>query len=96
MRRLDFGDYCVIEMKRYGVDNEFYIHKVIGAFQSNTYVDVPVQTPATEEIHVGVVDVVACICCGIDEMQVRKYRLCDVEYYEPPSMCSNVVAHHNA
>lgn len=79
---LDFGDFCVIEQKRHGGPNEKYIHKVIGRLQSNTWVDVPVQSPATETIHnVGniLVDVVACICCGVQETEVRKYRIEDVK-----------------
>ena len=38
----------------------------------------PVQCPATETMHDEVVDVVSCICCGVDETEVRKYRLSDV------------------
>ena len=76
---IDFGDFAYIEQKRYGVDNERYLHKVIGGLRSNTYVDVPVQTPATEIIHDDVVDVVACITCGVRETDVRKYRLEDIE-----------------
>ena len=77
-KELDFGHYCLIEQKRYGVPNEMYDHKVIRQLKSNSYVDVPVQTPATETLHDEVVPVVACICCGVDETQVLKYRLCDV------------------
>lgn len=77
---LDFGDYAYIEQKRYGIDNEMYLHKVIGTFQSNTWVDVPVQSPATETIHgTCIVDVVACICCGVDERKVLRYRIEDVK-----------------
>lgn len=79
MSEIDFGDYVQIEQKRYGVPNEMFLHKVIGAMQSNSYVNVPVQVPATETIlNHGVVDVVACICCGIDETKVLKYRIEDV------------------
>lgn len=79
---IKFGDYVEIEMKRYGVPNEMFLHKVIGTLMSNTYVDVPVQSPATASIHSGLVDVVACICCGIDETEVLKYRLEDVKKVE--------------
>lgn len=75
---LKFGDYVVIEQKRYGVPNEMYMHKVIGLLNSNSYVDVPVQTPATEVLHDKVEPVVACICCGVQERDVRYYRLSDV------------------
>ena len=75
----DFGDYCVIEQKRYGVANEMYTHKVVGALKSNTYVDVPVKCPAKETLHDEVVPVVACICCGVQEREVLYYRQCDVQ-----------------
>ena len=77
---IDFGDYVEIEQKRHGVPNEMFLHKVIRSFRSSSYVNVPVQVPATETIvdH-KVVEVVSCICCGIDETEVRKYRLEDVK-----------------
>ena len=75
---MDFGDYVIIEMKRYGVPNEYYTHKVVGVLRSNSYVDVPVQTPATETHHDGLVDVVACVCQGVSERDVRRYRVKDV------------------
>ena len=76
---LDFGDYCLIEQKRYGIDNELYLHKVIKQLESNTYVDVPVQTPAKEKVHNKMEKVIACICCGVSETEVRKYRLKDIK-----------------
>ena len=76
---LDFGDYCLIEQKRYGVPNEMYVHKVIGGLRSNAYVDVPVQIPRAETIHDEVVDVVACVCCGVCERDILRYRLSDVK-----------------
>ena len=65
-------------MKRYGVPNEFYTHKVINIFRSNAWVDVPVQEPAKEVLHKEMEDVVSCICCGVDETEVLKYRVKDV------------------
>ena len=79
MKLLDFGDYCEIEQKRYGCDNEMYVHKVINNLRSNSDVDVPVQTPATEVWHDSIVPVVSCICCGVVEDKVRKYRIEDVQ-----------------
>lgn len=76
---LDFGDYVLIEMKRHGVPNEKYLHKVIGVSKTNYYVNVPVQSPAREEIHSESEDVVSCVCCGIDETIVLKYRIKDVQ-----------------
>ncbi|NEW05930.1 hypothetical protein GK047_07885 [Paenibacillus sp. SYP-B3998] len=76
---INFGSYVKIEQKRFGVPNEMYLHKVIGRFESNCYVDIPVKIPRTEVLHGKLVPVVSCICCGIDETEVLKYRLVDVE-----------------
>jgi len=75
---LDFGDYIGIEQKRHGVTNEIYTHKVIGRFQSNSYVDIPGQGPATETLHKEIVPVISCICCGVSETEVLKYRESDL------------------
>ncbi len=76
---LNFGDYALIEQKRHGVPNEIYLHKVIGRRKSNTYVDVPVQTHIGEVIHNEIVDVILCICCGVSEKTVWKYKATDVK-----------------
>lgn len=74
----DFGDYALIEQKRFGTGNEMFKHKVIGRLSSNTWVDVPVRSPASEVVH-GYMEVVClCICCGIDETKVLKYRVNDM------------------
>jgi hypothetical protein len=81
-KTLDFGDYCTIEQLRHVGKNERYIHKVINRLRSNTWVDVPVQSPATETLHDterDLEEVVSCICCGVDETIVRKYRVKDVK-----------------
>lgn len=75
---VDFGSYVKIEQKRYGETNEEYLYKVIGRLKSNTYVDVPVQTPETETIHKDVVPVLNCICCGVCEKECFKFRESDV------------------
>jgi len=76
---LDFGDYCLIEMHRYGSDNEFYLHKVIGRLQSNAWCDVPVVRNPTETLHAGYIsDVIRCIQCGVSETEVVKFRVSDV------------------
>lgn len=77
-KSLDFGDYARIEQKRHGCENEMYLHKVITRLKSNSYVDVPVQSPATETRHDEIVEVISCICCGIQERDVRKYKATDV------------------
>lgn len=78
---IDFGDYVVIEQHRFGASNEWYLHKVIGSSRSVTYVDVPVTGVRKEKIHIhkDLVDVVSCIICGLDETQVFKYRVQDVQ-----------------
>lgn len=75
----DFGDYVHIEMKRYGCPNEIYCHKVINRLKSNTWVDIPVQSPATEIIHSEIEDVISCITCGVEEIEVLKYRIKDIQ-----------------
>lgn len=77
--RLDFGDYAMIEQKRHGADNEHYLHKVIGVGKSNVWVDVPVQSPAKETFHDHMEYVVRCVCCGIDERDILKYKASDVK-----------------
>lgn len=79
---LDFGDYVSIEMKRYGCDNEFYEHKVINSLESNAFVDVPVQSPAKEVWRPTIEKVVSCICCGVQETEVLKYRVKDVKFHK--------------
>lgn len=71
---IDFGDYVKIEMLRYGVPNEFYIHKVVGSLESNTWVDVPVKWPEEEQIHNKMEKVLNVICCGVDETKVYRVR----------------------
>lgn len=78
-----FGDYAIIEQKRHGVPNDMFVHKVIDQLRSNTWVDVPVQSPATETMHDEMEDVCLCICCGIDETEVRKYRVKDMLHRSP-------------
>lgn len=80
-----FGDYAIIEQKRHGVPNEMFVHKVVGQLRSNTWVDVPVQSPATETMHDEMEDVCLCICCGVDETEVRKYRVKDMRRRSPVS-----------
>lgn len=78
---IDFGDYVTIEQKRYGAENEFYLHKVIGRLRSNSYVVVPVdggKTAREEILHDEMEDVIRAVCCGVDETEVKKYRIKDV------------------
>jgi len=80
--QLKFGQYAMIEQKRHGVDNEMYVHKVIGSLSSNNYVDVPVQSPATETIHKEMTNVVACVCCGVEERIILRYKSSNVSEHK--------------
>lgn len=80
-----FGDYAIIEQKRHGAPNEMFVHKVIDQLRSSTWVDVPVQSPATETMHDEMEDVCLCICCGVDETEVRRYRVKDMRLHSPVS-----------
>ena len=83
---LMFGCYVTIEQKRYGAENEHYIHKVIGTLISNAYVSVPVDMANTrreEIVNSESVPVVACVCCGVSEREIRRYRVEDVKPYTP-------------
>ena len=76
---LDFGDYCYIEQKRYGVPNEIFSHKAVQRLRSNTWVDVPVQTPAQAVIHTGEMEeCVRAITCGACKERAYSYRLKDL------------------
>lgn len=74
---IDFGDYVKIEMLRYGVPNEFYIHKVVGSLESNTWVDVPIRVGEQEKVHNKMEKVLNVICCGVDETNVYRVRESD-------------------
>lgn len=84
-----FGDYAIIEQKRHGVPNEMFVHKVVGQLRSNTWVDVPVSVPATEALHGEMEDICLCICCGIDETKVRRYRVKDMRRHSPVSLVAD-------
>ena len=91
-----FGKYCKIEMKRFGCPNEFYIHKIVGLVKTNTYRDVPLVTGKEAVYHeptdiIGdswsdylnsMEDVLLVIQCGIDETEVIKVALKDVEIFD--------------
>lgn len=78
----DFGDFAVIEMKRHGAPNEMFYHKVIGAHESNGYVDVPVQQPPTNKWHEETVPVARVVCCGLIEDRSYVVRVEDLKYVE--------------
>ena len=77
---IDFGDYVLIEQKRYGAPNEMFQFKVVGSYQSNSYRDVPMDAvDRDKKLHPHVVDVLHVICCGIDETTVDTVRKADVK-----------------
>ena len=79
MSKLEFGDYCEIEQKRYGADNEMYLYKVVsGGIKSNSYRSVPVDAQNSERSSGEICDVILAIQCGVDEDKVEKFRLEDV------------------
>jgi len=82
--KLDFGDYCLIEQKRYRGDNEMFLYKVVsGGMRSNVYRSVPVDgrdaLNGTEKSRGDLCDVILAIQCGVDETKVEKFRLADVK-----------------
>ena len=83
-----FGRYCRIEMFRYGVPNEFYIHKIVSQSRTNTYCDVPIRWDSKPEKHEAkegvpfpdyLEEVIWVVQCGIDETKVFPVALKDVE-----------------
>ena len=79
MSKLDFGDYCNIEQKRYGVEDEMFMYKVIGTGKANYYRSVPADANNSENQHGPIVDIVKVIMCGVSEDRVETFRLKDVE-----------------
>lgn len=73
----DFGDYVLIEQKRFSGKNEMYLHKVISRFQSNSWIDVPVVVHNGPVLHDTTEDVLNVVCCGISEDKVIRYRAAD-------------------
>jgi len=79
MKKLDFGDYCTIEQRRYGADNEMYRYKVIGSGRANYYRPVPVDGNGPDRCSGEMCEVVNAIRCGVDETKVETFRLSDVQ-----------------
>ena len=75
---MDFGDYCMVEMKRYGGPNEWYVYKVIGRLRSNAWVDTPVGWKQERTLHEGdLEEVLNCVCCGVVEDRFIVLRASD-------------------
>lgn len=88
MSDINFGDYVEIEIHRYGVPNEFHLHKVIGAYQSTHYAKVPIQQgitgTGTESVPGGngFEVVLSVVRCGIAEKEIFVVRKSDVRKVE--------------
>lgn len=79
-----FGRYCRIEQLRYGVPNEMYLYKVVASLRSNCWCEVPYKTASKEVRHDSIEDCILAICCGIDETEVLRFRVADVEFVSNP------------
>lgn len=80
---IDFGDYVEIEMYRYGVPNEFYLHKVISSYFAGSRATVPIKYgvdgTGTENVPGdGIEEVLNVVQCGVDETSVFRVRKSDV------------------
>ena len=75
-----FGRYCRIEQLRFGVPNEMFLYKVVASLRSNCWCEVPYKTASKEVQHDSIEDCVLAICCGIDETEVLRFRMADVEF----------------
>ncbi len=79
MKKLKFGDYCVIGHKRFGVENKWYTYKVISRdCSANYYKPVPVCRSDKTKRQPEMIDVVRVIRCGVDETKVETFRMKDV------------------
>nr|WP_314638691.1 hypothetical protein [uncultured Olsenella sp.] len=91
-----FGRYCKIEMYRHISQNEFYVHKCIGNYESNVWVDVPIHGNPKPRLHKKMAPVMDVITCGIDESHVFRVRMCDVEMLPPEERTCHDVADRGA
>lgn len=75
----NFGDYCSIEQKRYGVSNEFYGYKVVNRLRSNSWIDVPVDARNSRpNRHDEIADIVEVISCTVGCDVVERFRISDL------------------
>lgn len=62
--------------------NEWYVHKVIGRFSSNAWIDAPIAYNSEQTRHKEMEDVLNVICCGIVEERVIRVRASDCKPVE--------------
>ncbi|MFS7206694.1 hypothetical protein AB6831_04205 [Carnobacterium divergens] len=75
---IGFGDMVKIEMYRYYSENEHFIHKVIGAFGSNAWIDTPLKWDSEITLHDHAEEVLNVVQCGLDETKVIRVAKKDV------------------
>lgn len=80
-----FGMYCRIEQLRFGIPNEMFLYEVVASLRSNYWCEVPYKTASKEVRHDSIEDCVLAICCGIDETEVLRFRVADVEFVPKPT-----------
>lgn len=80
-----FGRYCRIEQLRFSAPNEMYLYKVVASLRSNCWCEVPYKTASKEVRHDSIEDCILAICCGIDETEVLRFRVADVEFVPEPT-----------
>lgn len=79
-----FGRYCLIEQLRFYAPNEMYLYKVVASLRSNCWCDVPYKAASKEVLHDSIEDCVLAIRCGVDETEVLRFRVADVEFVSNP------------
>ena len=57
-----------------------FLYKVVASLRSNCWCEVPYKTASKEVRHDSIEDCVLAICCGIDETEVLRFRMADVEF----------------
>ena len=74
-----FGDFCSIEQKRYGAQNEFYGYKVVNRLRSNSWICVPVDARDQKpKLHDEVFDVVEVISLTAGCNVIERFRVIDL------------------
>ena len=71
-----FGLYAKIKQ---GASAEPHTYKIVGALESNSYVDIPIRCPETATIHEEVTPILRVIHCGICEEKVIRVAVKDVD-----------------
>ena len=80
-----FGWHCKIPYGHfYNKTQEIHVYKIVGVLgKSNTWCDIPdTYQNETPKIHDTMEYVVNVIHCGIDETQVLRFRLKDIEVFK--------------